>query len=166
MEDGQKVLLVTGGSRGIGAATSRLAAAKGYRVAVNFRADAAAAQTVVADIQAAGGKAQAFQGDVAREEDVVRLFNDVVDAFGSISGLVNNAGIHGGTMRVDEFDASALTELLAVNVVGTMICCREAVRRMSTLHGGSGGSIVNVSSMASTIGGRPNRSNYAASKGQ
>ncbi|MBC8159176.1 MAG: SDR family oxidoreductase [Alphaproteobacteria bacterium] len=165
MEDSQKIVLVTGGSRGLGAATSRLAATNGYRVAVNYRAESAAAERVVADIRAAGGDARAFQADVAREEDVVRLFDEVVDVFGSIWGVVNNAGINGGTVRVDEFDAAALSKLMAVNVIGTMICCREAVRRMSTLHGGSGGSIVNVSSMASTIGGRPRRTNYAATKG-
>jgi NAD(P)-dependent dehydrogenase (short-subunit alcohol dehydrogenase family) len=159
-----KVVVVTGGSRGIGAATARLAAAEGYRVAINYRADQAAAEAVVADIQASGGEARAFQADVGREADIVRLFAEVIGAFGSLAGLVNNAGIHGGDAEVTDFNAAALTELMAVNVVGTMLCCREAVRRMSTRHGGAGGAIVNVSSMAATIGGRPGRSHYAASK--
>lgn len=159
------VLLVTGGSRGIGAATVRLAAAQGYRVAINYRRDQAAAETLAEEIRAAGGEVGTFQADVAREDDIVRLFNDVVDAFGMVDGLVNNAGIDGGSAQVANFDGPALTELMAVNIIGTMLCCREAVRRMSTKRGGAGGAIVNVSSMAATIGGRPGRSHYAASKG-
>ncbi len=158
-------LVVTGGSRGIGAATVRLAAAQGHRVAINYRTDEAAAKGLAEEIRAAGGEARCFQADVAREADIVGLFDDVVAAFGSIGGLVNSAGIDGGDGTVADFDGPALMELMAVNVVGTMLCCREAVRRMSTKRGGQGGAIVNVSSMAATIGGRPGRSHYAASKG-
>lgn len=159
------VLLVTGGSRGIGAATARLAAAQGQRVAINYREDQAAAEALAEGIRAAGGEARHFKADVAREEDIIRLFDDVVDTFGTVDGLVNSAGIDGGGLQVADFDGPALTELMAVNVIGTMLCCREAVRRMSTRRGGAGGAIVNVSSMAATIGGRPGRSHYAASKG-
>ena len=158
-------LVVTGGSRGIGAATVRLAAAQGHRVAINYRTDEAAAAALAEEIRAAGGEARCFQADVAREADIVGLFDDVVAAFGSIGGLVNSAGIDGGGSPVANFDGTALTDLMAVNVIGTMLCCREAVRRMSTKRGGEGGAIVNVSSMAVTIGGRPGRSHYAASKG-
>ncbi len=158
------VLLVSGGARGIGAATARLAAAAGFDVAVNYRADAAAAESVAAAVKAAGRRAVAVRGDVAREDDVVRLFAETDAALGPITALVNSAGVSGAKARVDQFTADDLKRLMAVNVVGTMLCCREAVRRMSTRHGGAGGAIVNVSSMAGTIGGRPGRSAYAASK--
>ncbi len=159
-----KVLIVTGGSRGIGAAVARLAATTGYAVAVNYRRDAEAAASVVGRVTAAGQRAAACQGDVADEADVVRLFAKAEEALGPVTALVNSAGVGDEGSRVDGFAADDLMRLMAVNVVGTMLCCREAVRRMSTRHGGSGGAIVNVSSMAATIGGRQGRSAYAASK--
>jgi NAD(P)-dependent dehydrogenase (short-subunit alcohol dehydrogenase family) len=157
-------ILITGGSRGIGAATARLAAARGHGIAVNYQTRADAAKALVAEITAAGGTAAAFQGDVSQEADVVRLFAQVERDLGPLSALVNSAGINGGKNRVTDFTADQLDRLMAVNVVGTMLCCREAVRRLSTLRGGPGGAIVNVSSMAATIGGRPGSSHYAASK--
>jgi len=158
------VLMITGGGRGIGAATARLAAAEGYRVAVNYRARQDAAEALVAEIAAAGGEAAAFAGDVAEEAEVVALFEAVEDRLGKLTALVNSAGLSPGASRVADFEASPLQRLMAVNVVGTMLCCREAVRRMSTAHGGAGGAIVNVSSMAAVTGGRPGSSHYAASK--
>jgi NAD(P)-dependent dehydrogenase (short-subunit alcohol dehydrogenase family) len=157
--------MITGGSRGIGAATARLAAARGYAVAINYRAEADRAAALVDEIEAAGGRAVAVQADVARQEDVERMFQEVDGRLGRPAALVNAAGINGGPpTKVADFQEAALERLLAVNVIGTMLCCREAVRRMSTAHGGAGGAIVNVSSMAATIGGRPGRSAYAASK--
>jgi NAD(P)-dependent dehydrogenase (short-subunit alcohol dehydrogenase family) len=158
------VILITGGSRGIGAATARLAASRGHGVAVNYQARADAAEAVVAEITAAGGTAAAFQGDVSKESDVEGLFAQVERDLGPLAALVNSAGINGGKGRVADFSADRLDRLMAVNVVGTMLCCREAVRRLSTGRGGPGGAIVNVSSMAATIGGRPGSSHYAASK--
>ena len=161
-----KVLLVTGGARGIGAATARLAAGEGYAVAVNYRERADEARKVVDAIEAAGGRALAVQADVGDEADIVRMFDEVEEQLGRLTHLVNNAGINGGPPGpVLEFDAAALERLMRVNVVGLMLCCREAVKRMSTARGGRGGAIVNVSSMAATIGGRAGRSAYAASKG-
>ena len=160
----QGTLLVTGGSRGIGACVARLASAAGWSVAVNFRSEEAAAQQVAAAIEAAGGRACALQGDVAVEADVVRVFREAEEALGPLAGVVNNAGIDGPHCRVTDLEADALTRLLAVNVVGLQLCCREAARRMSTRLGGGGGAIVNVSSMASTIGGRAGAVAYAASK--
>lgn len=157
-------LLVTGASRGIGAATARLAAAGGWRVAVNYRNDESAARRVVAQVESTGGSACALQGDVSVEADVERLFREAEEALGPISGLVNNAGTTGNGSRVADFRADTLLRLLSVNVVGLQLCCREAVRRMSTRLGGAGGAIVNVSSMAATIGGRAGASDYAASK--
>ena len=159
-----KVLLVTGGGRGIGAATCRLAAARGWAVAVNYAANAAAAEAVVAEIGQAGGVARAFQADVADEAAVDSLFDAVTAAFGPIGALVNSAGVGGLNGRVQEFDAPKVARMLAVNVLGTMLCCRAAARRMSTAHGGAGGAIVNLSSMAATIGGRAGSAIYAASK--
>jgi NAD(P)-dependent dehydrogenase (short-subunit alcohol dehydrogenase family) len=159
------VLLITGGSRGIGAATARLAAARGYAVAINYRAEAEKAVALVGEIEAAGGRAVAVQADVSRQDEVERLFREIDERLGRATALVNAAGINGGPpTRVAELEQGALERLLAVNVIGTMLCCREAVRRMSTAHGGAGGAIVNVSSMGATIGGRPGRSAYAASK--
>ncbi len=158
------VLLITGGSRGIGAATARLAAAQGYRLAINYRADRAAAEALVAELEAAGATAAAFQADVGAESEVMRLFQEVEARFGPPTALVNSAGISPGKSQVADFDGAQLTRLMAVNVTGTLLCCREAVRRMSKRRGGAGGSIVNVSSMAATIGGRPGSSHYAASK--
>jgi NAD(P)-dependent dehydrogenase (short-subunit alcohol dehydrogenase family) len=158
-------LLITGGSRGIGAATARLAAARGYAVAINYREQAEQAAALVGEIEAAGGTALAVQADVSRQDEVARLFRAVDERLGPLTALVNAAGINGGPPgRVADLEQPALERLLAVNVIGTMLCCREAVRRMSTANGGAGGAIVNVSSMAATIGGRPGRSAYAASK--
>jgi len=160
----QNVILVTGGSRGIGATTCRQAAAAGYTVAINYRNDETAARALVEELAAAGARAQAFQADVSLEGDVIRLFNDVSDKFGKPTAVVNSAGIDSDHMEVIDYDAEVLQNLMQVNIIGTMLCCREAARQMSTLRGGSGGAIVNVSSMASTIGGRPGHSAYAASK--
>jgi NAD(P)-dependent dehydrogenase (short-subunit alcohol dehydrogenase family) len=159
------VLLVTGGARGIGAATARLAAAQGYAVAVNYCTRHDAAEALVAGIEAAGGRAIAVQADVARHDQVEHLIDLVEARLGRITALVNSAGIDGGPpTRVADLEQEALERLFAVNVIGTMLCCRAAARRMSTLSGAAGGAIVNLSSMAATIGGRPGRSAYAASK--
>ncbi|HET6522662.1 MAG TPA: SDR family oxidoreductase [Geminicoccaceae bacterium] len=157
------VVLVTGGARGIGRATALLAAEAGFAVAVHYRERADEAGAVGAEIERAGGRAAAVRGDVAEGADVERLFAEAEAALGPLTALVNSAGI-GVHSRAADFEADALTRLMAVNVVGTMLCCREAVRRMSTALGGRGGAIVNVSSMAATIGGRPGASAYAASK--
>jgi NAD(P)-dependent dehydrogenase (short-subunit alcohol dehydrogenase family) len=159
------VAVVTGGGRGIGAAIARALGASGYTVAVNFAVDEASARRVVAELRAAGGEAVAIQGDVSREEDVVRLFETAERQLGPIAALVNNAGITGGFARVEAVDAGAVARMLAVNVTGTMICSREAVRRMSTRTGGRGGAIVNVSSLVARTGGAGEWVHYAASKG-
>jgi NAD(P)-dependent dehydrogenase (short-subunit alcohol dehydrogenase family) len=159
------VVLVTGGSRGIGAATARLAAARGYAVCVNYRSNAAAAEAVARDIAAAGGRANVVRGDVAIEEDVVRLFESCERELGRVTALVNNAGILEMQMRVEAMDAARLQRVLAVNVIGSFLCAREAVKRMSTRHGGAGGAIVNVSSGASRLGSPGEYVDYAASKG-
>jgi len=158
-----KIVLVTGGSRGIGAATCRRAARQGFAVAVNYRADQAAAEALVEFIEAEGGDAIAVPGDVGREEDVVAMFDAVTDRLGRPTALVNSAGVSAHSL-VSEFEAVAIERVLRVNVMGLMLCCREAARRMARSAGGTGGSIVNVSSMAGTIGGRPRASAYAASK--
>ena len=159
------VLIVTGASRGIGAAVARLAGARGYAVAVNYARDAVAANAVVAAIRAAGGRAVAIQADVAHEADVLRLFAAAEDALGPLTALVNNAGITGGIARVEDVTAEAITRALAVNVTGSMLCAREAVRRMSTRRGGAGGAIVNLSSLAARTGGSGEWVHYAATKG-
>jgi len=158
-------LLVTGGSRGIGAATARLAAARGYAVCLSYRSNAAAAAGLVAAIEKDGGEAIAVAADVAAEADVLRLFDTVDRRLGRLRALVNNAGILERQMRFDEMDVGRLQRVLATNVVGSFLCAREAVRRMSTRHGGSGGAIVNVSSMAATLGSPGEYVDYAASKG-
>ena len=158
------VLLITGGASGIGAETARRAAKRGYKVAVNYRTRDAQAMGLAADIAAQDGEAIALPGDMANEADIVRLFHETERTFGPITHLVNSAGI-GRPMRVDEYDSAKLTHLFNVNVIGLMLCCREAAKRMSTKHGGKGGAIVNVSSMAATIGGRAGSSAYAGSKG-
>ena len=158
------VLLITGGASGIGAETARRAAMRGYKVAINYRTRDAQAMGIAADIAAQGGKAVALPADMASEADIVRLFSETEKAFGPITHLVNSAGIS-RQMRVDEYDAKALDRLFATNVTGLMLCCREAARRMSTKRGGKGGVIVNVSSLAATLGGRPGSSAYAATKG-
>jgi NAD(P)-dependent dehydrogenase (short-subunit alcohol dehydrogenase family) len=160
-----RILLVTGGSRGIGAATARLAAARGYAICLNYRARRDAADAVVADIVAAGGRAVAVAADVAAEADVVRLFAACDRELGPITALVNNAGVLETQMRVEAMDAARLTRILATNVVGSFLCAREAVRRMSTARGGRGGSIVNLSSGAARLGAPGEYVDYAASKG-
>ena len=159
-----KNLLITGGASGIGAQTARRAAARGYRVVINYRSRAAQAEALAAEIGRGGGRAVALPGDMAREDDIVRLFEASERALGPITHLVNSAGI-GARARVAEYDAAVIAHLFAVNVTGLMLCCREATKRMSTQSGGKGGAIVNVSSMAATLGGRPGSSAYAASKG-
>jgi NAD(P)-dependent dehydrogenase (short-subunit alcohol dehydrogenase family) len=160
-----EVLLVTGGGRGIGAATARLAAARGFAVCVNYRKDRDAADAVVRDIEAAGGRAVAIAADVAVESEVVRLFLECDEQLGVLRALVNSAGIIEKQMRVDDMDAGRLQRVFATNVFGPFLCCREAVRRMSTRHGGRGGSIVNVSSLASVYGSPNEYVDYAATKG-
>lgn len=153
------VCLITGGARGIGAATARLVAADGLAVAIGCRERIDAAQALVAEIEAAGGRAVAVHGDVAHEADIIGMFEAAEQALGPVTHLVNAAGIS-LSATVEHFDAAAIARLMAVNVTGLMLCCREAVRRMPE----GGGAIVNVSSMAATIGGRPRASVYAASK--
>jgi NAD(P)-dependent dehydrogenase (short-subunit alcohol dehydrogenase family) len=160
-----KVLLVTGGSRGIGAATARLAGARGYRVAVNFRQDAAAAEAVVRDIEAGGGEAAAFQADTAVEAEIVGLFDAVDRRFGRLTHFVNNAGIVGRGGKLADADAESIRAVLDTNLFGAILAAREAVRRMSTARGGQGGAIVNLSSRASEIGAPGEFVWYAASKG-
>lgn len=160
-----KVLIVTGGSRGIGAATARLAAARGYAVCINYLRNEAAASAVVREISDGGGKAIAVAGDVGEEADVIRLFERVDAALGLVTALVNNAGILETQTRVEHMDSARLHRVLAVNVVGSFLCAREAVRRMSDRHGGPGGAIVNVSSAASRLGSPNEYVDYAAAKG-
>jgi NAD(P)-dependent dehydrogenase (short-subunit alcohol dehydrogenase family) len=158
-------LVVTGGGRGIGAATARLAAERGWAVCVNYRRERAAAEGVVAGIARAGGKAIAVAADVAVEADVARLFETAERELGPLKGLVNNAGILERQSRLEDMDAARLARVFAVNVVGAFLCAREAVRRMSMRHGGSGGAIVNVSSLAARLGSPEEYVDYAASKG-
>ncbi|MDP4075055.1 SDR family oxidoreductase [Acidovorax sp. A1169] len=160
-----KVALITGGSRGIGAATAVLAASQGWAVAVNYLANQAAAEAVVQQIRAQGGQAIAVQGDVAHEEQVLAMFAAVDAQLGRLTALVNNAGVVDVTARVDEMGVARLRRMFETNVIGAIVCAREAVRRMSTRHGGSGGSIVNVSSAASRLGSAHQYVDYAASKG-
>jgi NAD(P)-dependent dehydrogenase (short-subunit alcohol dehydrogenase family) len=159
------VMIVTGGGRGIGAATARLAAERGYAVCVSYLRDSASAQRVVDAIAKARGKAIAVAGDVAREEDVVRLFDTAQARLGPVTALVNNAGILGPQARLDDMDAERIARVFATNITGSFLCAREAVRRMSKRHGGRGGAIVNVSSLASTLGSPGEYVDYAASKG-
>jgi NAD(P)-dependent dehydrogenase (short-subunit alcohol dehydrogenase family) len=157
-------LVVTGGSRGVGAAICIAAAAQGWDVAVNYVLDADAAAQVVTQIESAGGRALAIRADVAAPSDVARLFQTAENELGPIRGLVNNAGISGGFARVDELNPEALARVLAVNVAGAFACAGEAVRRMSSRHGGTGGAIVNVSSRAARLGSPGEWVHYAASK--
>jgi NAD(P)-dependent dehydrogenase (short-subunit alcohol dehydrogenase family) len=159
------VLLVTGGGRGIGAATARLAASRGYAVAINYLQNRKAADDLVREIETAGGSAVALQADVSREADVCRLFEDVDRALGTLTGLVNNAGILETQMRVETMTAERLNRIFATNITGAFLCAREAVRRMSTAGGGRGGAIVNVSSGAARLGSPGEYVDYAASKG-
>ena len=160
-----RIVLITGGSRGIGAATAHLAAAKGWAVAVNYASNAAAAESVVQAIVAKGGRALAVQGDVALEADILRVFQTVDAQLGRISALVNNAGVVDRASRVDAMSAARLQRMFAINLTGSVLCAREAVLRMSTKQGGSGGAIVNLSSVAARLGGPGQYVDYAASKG-
>jgi NAD(P)-dependent dehydrogenase (short-subunit alcohol dehydrogenase family) len=155
------VMLITGGGRGIGAATARLAAERGYAVCVNYRADATSAQKLVDEI---GKQAIAVQADVASEADVLRLFKTMDEKLGRLTVLVNNAGIVDRSSRVEAMSAERIQRMLAINVTGSFLCAREAVKRMSTRHGGKGGAIVNVSSMAAKLGSAGDYVDYAASK--
>ena len=156
-----KVLLVTGGSRGIGAETARLAAERGYAVAINYRENAAAANALVQSLKT---KAIAIQADVASEPDVVRLFETVDRELGRLTALVNNAGVVDRGTRVADMSAARITRMFAINVTGSFLCAREAVKRMSTRMGGAGGAIVNVSSIASRLGAAGEYVDYAAAK--
>ena len=160
-----KVMLVTGAGRGIGAATARLAAARGYAVAVNYRASRKAAEALVEKIAAGGGRAIAVKGDVAVEKDVKRLFETVDSELGVLDVLINNAGILETSMRLDQMTPERWGRVLATNVIGCFLCAREAVLRMSTRHGGKGGTIVNVASAASWLGSPNEFIDYASSKG-
>ncbi len=160
-----RALLITGGGRGIGAATARLAAQQGWAVAVNYARDSLAADTVVRAIRAEGGSAISVRADVANEAEVLRMFATVDAKFGPIAGLVNNAGVVDTTARLDEMDWARWRRMFDTNVLGSLLCAREAVRRMSTRHGGAGGSIVNLSSAASRLGSGGQYVDYAASKG-
>lgn len=158
-------ILITGASRGIGAATARLAAQHGYAVTINYRTDPASAEKVMHDIVHDGGKAIVVQADIAIEAEVKRLFDNAQAAFGPITALVNNAGVLASQQRVDQMDAARLQHMFSTNVIGAFLCAGEAVRRMSTRHGGSGGAIVNVSSIAASLGSPGEFVDYAASKG-
>ena len=160
-----KVLLVTGGSRGIGAATALLAARLGWAVAVNFRGNSLAADEVVRCIRAGGGTAITVQADVADEAQVLRMFEKVDAKLGRLTGLVNNAGVVDVTARVEDMSVARWKRMFDINVIGSMLCAREAVRRMSTRHGGEGGAIVNLSSAASRLGSPGQYVDYAAAKG-
>jgi len=158
-------LIVTGASRGIGAAVARLAGGRGYAVAVNFCSGKSEAEKIADEIRSRGGQALAIRADVAREDQIVRMFETAERELGPISALVNNAGITGGFARVEEVTAAAIERTLAVNITGAILCGREAVRRMSTRRGGAGGAIVNISSRAAHSGGAGEWVHYAASKG-
>lgn len=159
-----KVLLVTGGGRGIGAATARLAAQAGWAVAVNYTANSLAADEVVRAIRAEGGQAMSVRADVADEAQVMAMFERIDAKFGRLSGLVNNAGVVDVSARVDQMDMARWRRMFDINVLGSFLCAREAVRRMSTRHGGTGGAIVNVSSAAARLGAPGQYVDYAAAK--
>jgi NAD(P)-dependent dehydrogenase (short-subunit alcohol dehydrogenase family) len=160
-----RVALITGGGRGIGAAVAKLAAARGYAVCISYLENRAAADATLNEIARAGGRAIAIAADVSVEADVQRLFRELDHELGPVSALVNNAGILERQMRLDAMDAARLSRVFAVNVIGSFLCAREALRRMSSRHGGSGGAIVNVSSGAAVLGSPGEYVDYAASKG-
>ena len=160
-----EVMIITGASRGIGAATARIAGERGYAVCVNYRQDAGAAAAVVAGIERAGGHAIAVGGDMSSEKDVLNLFETSDAQLGTLTVLVNNAGIIDVQSRVEDYTLERLQRMFAVNITGAFLCAREAVRRMSTIRGGAGGAIVNVSSAAARLGGANEYVDYAASKG-
>jgi NAD(P)-dependent dehydrogenase (short-subunit alcohol dehydrogenase family) len=159
-----RVAIVTGGSRGIGRAAAIAAGARGFRVVVGYVSNRAAADQVVSTIEASNGKAIAIKCDVGSESDILTMFK-AADAFGQLGALINNAGIVGKTARVDEMSAERIQQMMAVNVTGSILCAREAVKRMSTRHGGRGGVIVNLSSVAAKLGAPNTYVDYAASKG-
>jgi NAD(P)-dependent dehydrogenase (short-subunit alcohol dehydrogenase family) len=159
-----KVVIVTGGSRGIGRATALAAAERGFRVCIGYASNEAAARSAVSTIEAKKGKALAIKCDVGSEKDILALFK-AADGFGTLRALVNNAGIVGTTSRVDEMSAERIQRMMEVNVTGSILCAREAVKRMSTRHGGKGGVIVNLSSVAAKLGSPNTYVDYAASKG-
>jgi len=162
----REVVIITGASRGIGAATARLLGARGADVIVNYRTEAAAAEAVVNDVRSAGGRAEAVAADVSVEADVVRLFAEADRLFGPLTGLVNNAGTVGaGTRRIEELEFDTIMAMLRINVASVLLCSREAVKRMSKKHGGRGGSIVNVSSLGALTGSPFAYIDYAAAKG-
>jgi len=165
MVHGSNVAIVTGSGRGIGAAIAKGLAEDGYAVAVNYIHNEAAASQVVSEITSAGGIAFAIQADISKDADVVRLFAAVDRNFGTLTALINNGGVTGKFGRVEELSAATLESVFSVNVIGAFLCCREAVRRMSTRNGGSGGNIVNISSRAAQIGGAGEWIHYAATKG-
>lgn len=158
-------MIVTGASRGIGAATARMAAKRGYDVVVNYNRAAKEAETVVADVEAAGRRAIAVQADVAKEADVLRLFETTDRELGRLTALVNNAGTVGPFGRLEDMEADAIHAVFDLNILGSFLCAREAIRRMSTKHGGTGGGIVNLGSIAARIGNANTWVHYAASKG-
>jgi NAD(P)-dependent dehydrogenase (short-subunit alcohol dehydrogenase family) len=159
-----QVVIITGGSRGIGRATALAAAARGFKIVVGYASNEAAANEVVGKIEVSNGKAIAVKCDVGDEADIIALFK-AADEFGTLHALVNNAGIVGPTVRVEDMSAERISRMLAVNVTGSILCAREAVRRMSTRHGGKGGVIVNLSSVAAKLGSPNTYVDYAASKG-
>jgi len=159
------VIVITGGGRGIGAATARLAARKGYAVCVNYLRDRSAAESVVHEIRSAEGRAIAVAGDVSSEKDVLNLFQESDRSLGQLTALVNNAGVVERQSRVEAMDAARLQRMFASNVIGPFLCAREAIKRMSTKHGGKGGAIVNLSSGAARLGSPDEYVDYAASKG-
>jgi NAD(P)-dependent dehydrogenase (short-subunit alcohol dehydrogenase family) len=158
------VLLIAGGSRGIGASTAKLAAARGYDVAVNYKNNSNAAASVVAAVKAAGGNAAAIQGDMAIEADIERVFDETTEKLGQITHFLHSAGISGKYSRLDEADASTIREVLDVDTFGALLCLRACVKRMSTKHNGKGGAIVMMSSMAAPLGGANEGVWYAAAK--
>lgn len=160
-----KVTIVTGGSRGIGAATAKLLASEGHAVCVNYVNDEQAALSVVTEIEAVGGRAIAVKADTSSEADVIRMFEETEKSLGPVTGLVNNAGINGNRKRVEDLSVEEIRKLIDINVLGCMICAREAVKRMSTKHGGKGGAIVNVSSGSANLGSPGGGVLYATSKG-
>jgi NAD(P)-dependent dehydrogenase (short-subunit alcohol dehydrogenase family) len=164
-QQADRIVLITGGSRGIGAACARLAAERGHAVCINYVNDAAAAGRLVDAIVAAGGRAVAVKADVGSEADMVRLFETCDRELGPVTALINNAGVVVPAARVDEMDAARITNLLRINVLGCFLAAREAIRRMSTRHGGAGGVIVNISSAAARLGSPAEYVDYAASKG-
>jgi len=161
----RRVLIVTGASRGIGAATARLAATRGYAVCINYKGNHAAARDVLLDIEAAGGEAMLVAADVSSESEVLRLFETVDRELGPLDALVNNVGVLETQMRLDQMDAARIARVVNTNILSALLCARESVRRMSTLHGGRGGAIVNVSSAAARLGSPNEYIDYAASKG-